>query len=288
MLIRRRKPIPSSEITDERDYLDRRFVDQTFPVTADAEYDYRVSACRSWGSSLSSSVQTRIASSLWPSCSRSSASPRRPPTTCATSSAGSAAPCDPPAPWRPVRRPPREPGAKFLVTADTLHDTIGGGHLELRAVEIAREMLAKGAKLTVVDAGDSVVGHRVEGGMVARRGIDRDLPQGLHSHSHARSAVEMRLVGDREEIDDFGFCSRSAAAQSDAAPTRRCETGTSPSRRARRRRARSARSSPMTATAAEAPWKGGWRAWRRSGRRRSSWRRPHPLPRCCSRVTRAS
>lgn len=40
---------------------------------------------------------------------------------------------------------PREPGAKLLVTARTLHDTIGGGHLELRAVEIARAMLASGA-----------------------------------------------------------------------------------------------------------------------------------------------
>jgi xanthine dehydrogenase accessory factor len=40
---------------------------------------------------------------------------------------------------------PREPGAKLLVTAGTLHDTIGGGHLELRAVEIARGMLASGA-----------------------------------------------------------------------------------------------------------------------------------------------
>lgn len=40
---------------------------------------------------------------------------------------------------------PREPGAKFLVTQRSLHDTIGGGHLELRAVEIAREMLAAGA-----------------------------------------------------------------------------------------------------------------------------------------------
>ncbi|HEX8601077.1 MAG TPA: xanthine dehydrogenase accessory protein XdhC [Pseudoduganella sp.] len=40
---------------------------------------------------------------------------------------------------------PREPGAKLLVTARTLHDTIGGGHLELRAVEIARQMLASGA-----------------------------------------------------------------------------------------------------------------------------------------------
>ncbi|HTN65734.1 MAG TPA: xanthine dehydrogenase accessory protein XdhC, partial [Burkholderiaceae bacterium] len=36
---------------------------------------------------------------------------------------------------------PREPGAKMVVTARQQFDTIGGGHLELRAVEIAREML---------------------------------------------------------------------------------------------------------------------------------------------------
>jgi xanthine dehydrogenase accessory factor len=36
---------------------------------------------------------------------------------------------------------PREPGAKMLVTQDARFDTIGGGHLELRACEIAREML---------------------------------------------------------------------------------------------------------------------------------------------------
>nr|WP_315249051.1 xanthine dehydrogenase accessory protein XdhC [uncultured Duganella sp.] len=40
---------------------------------------------------------------------------------------------------------PREPGAKMLVTARGQHDTIGGGHLELCAVELAREMLAAGA-----------------------------------------------------------------------------------------------------------------------------------------------
>lgn len=37
---------------------------------------------------------------------------------------------------------PREPGAKMIVTQDQMFDTIGGGHLEMRAVEIAREMLA--------------------------------------------------------------------------------------------------------------------------------------------------
>lgn len=40
---------------------------------------------------------------------------------------------------------PREPGAKMLVTARGQHDTIGGGHLELCAVELAREMLAVSA-----------------------------------------------------------------------------------------------------------------------------------------------
>src|SRR5437899_4828608 len=37
---------------------------------------------------------------------------------------------------------PREPGAKMVVTQDEMFDTIGGGHLEMRAAEIAREMLA--------------------------------------------------------------------------------------------------------------------------------------------------
>jgi xanthine dehydrogenase accessory factor len=40
---------------------------------------------------------------------------------------------------------PREPGAKMLVTAGAQVDTIGGGHLELCAVETAREMLVAGA-----------------------------------------------------------------------------------------------------------------------------------------------
>lgn len=36
---------------------------------------------------------------------------------------------------------PREPGAKMVVTADAQYDTIGGGHLEYRAIQIARELL---------------------------------------------------------------------------------------------------------------------------------------------------
>ncbi len=37
---------------------------------------------------------------------------------------------------------PREPGAKMLITLNGAYDTIGGGHLEMRATDIAREMLA--------------------------------------------------------------------------------------------------------------------------------------------------
>ena len=37
---------------------------------------------------------------------------------------------------------PREAGARMLVTADRLHDTIGGGHLEYAAAAAARQMLA--------------------------------------------------------------------------------------------------------------------------------------------------
>jgi xanthine dehydrogenase accessory factor len=39
---------------------------------------------------------------------------------------------------------PREPGAKMLVDTQRLRGTIGGGHLELRAGEVARAMLASG------------------------------------------------------------------------------------------------------------------------------------------------
>jgi xanthine dehydrogenase accessory factor len=39
---------------------------------------------------------------------------------------------------------PREPGAKMLVTADSFAGTIGGGHLEHRAIDMARAMLREG------------------------------------------------------------------------------------------------------------------------------------------------
>lgn len=43
---------------------------------------------------------------------------------------------------------PRNAGSKMVVCAEHIHDTIGGGHLEYKAMQIAREMLASGTRQT--------------------------------------------------------------------------------------------------------------------------------------------
>ncbi|MDH1105555.1 xanthine dehydrogenase accessory protein XdhC [Pseudomonas otitidis] len=40
---------------------------------------------------------------------------------------------------------PRNAGSKMVVTAERIYETIGGGHLEFKAMAIAREMLASGS-----------------------------------------------------------------------------------------------------------------------------------------------
>ena len=42
---------------------------------------------------------------------------------------------------------PRAPGTRMIVGADACHGTIGGGQLELRAIALARQLLADGAEL---------------------------------------------------------------------------------------------------------------------------------------------
>lgn len=42
---------------------------------------------------------------------------------------------------------PREAGAKMIVTRDAARQTIGGGHLEWRAIELAREVLREGMRV---------------------------------------------------------------------------------------------------------------------------------------------
>ncbi|OCR21875.1 molybdenum cofactor sulfurylase [Pseudomonas syringae] len=43
---------------------------------------------------------------------------------------------------------PRNAGSKMVVSVERIFDTIGGGHLEYKAMEIAREMLASGSQNT--------------------------------------------------------------------------------------------------------------------------------------------
>ncbi|AVB19678.1 MULTISPECIES: xanthine dehydrogenase accessory protein XdhC [Pseudomonas syringae group] len=43
---------------------------------------------------------------------------------------------------------PRNAGSKMVVCTERIYDTIGGGHLEYKAMEIAREMLASGTRQT--------------------------------------------------------------------------------------------------------------------------------------------
>lgn len=43
---------------------------------------------------------------------------------------------------------PRNAGSKMVVSAERMFDTIGGGHLEYKALTIAREMLASGSQQT--------------------------------------------------------------------------------------------------------------------------------------------
>jgi len=43
---------------------------------------------------------------------------------------------------------PRNAGSKMVVSAERIFDTIGGGHLEYKAMEIARELLASGNQQT--------------------------------------------------------------------------------------------------------------------------------------------
>lgn len=52
---------------------------------------------------------------------------------------------------------PRDQGTRMLVTPEAIHDTIGGGNLEHRAIAIAREMLAVDGA-----AGDAAAAPRVE------------------------------------------------------------------------------------------------------------------------------
>ncbi|MBZ9568335.1 xanthine dehydrogenase accessory protein XdhC [Modicisalibacter tunisiensis] len=47
---------------------------------------------------------------------------------------------------------PREPGAKMVITADAVHDTLGGGSFEFQVIDAARQALAHGQPGTRLEA----------------------------------------------------------------------------------------------------------------------------------------
>lgn len=47
---------------------------------------------------------------------------------------------------------PREPGAKMVITADTVYDTLGGGTFEYQVIDVARAALASGESATRLEA----------------------------------------------------------------------------------------------------------------------------------------
>lgn len=47
---------------------------------------------------------------------------------------------------------PREGGSKMIITADSTYDTIGGGHLEYKATELARNLLAQGQDVQHIES----------------------------------------------------------------------------------------------------------------------------------------
>ena len=61
---------------------------------------------------------------------------------------------------------PRPAGTRMLVTADALHGTIGGGHLEWKAMAEARRLLAETAALGLAAVADPAETHRPEASLV--------------------------------------------------------------------------------------------------------------------------
>ncbi|MBC7503180.1 MAG: xanthine dehydrogenase accessory protein XdhC [Herminiimonas sp.] len=114
---------------------------------------------------------------------------------------------------------PREPGAKMLVTAATQFDTIGGGHMEMRACEIARAMLAvhAGTVAAVRKLGRFALGPSLGqccGGVVhlafERGGDDREEFDRLADVWHAREdcwrVVALDGMAPQSLFDRAGKC----------------------------------------------------------------------------------
>ncbi|MDB5747651.1 MAG: xdhC [Massilia sp.] len=101
---------------------------------------------------------------------------------------------------------PREPGAKMLVTREGFAGTIGGGHLEHRAIDIARAMLDEGAapRLERFALGPSL--GQCCGGIahLAFEVVDRDQMALLHARRDVDTTRVLALDGGWALFDADG------------------------------------------------------------------------------------
>lgn len=119
---------------------------------------------------------------------------------------------------------PREAGAHMLVDAGRQWDTIGGGHLELRAVEIARTMLASGEarRLERFPLGPSL--GQCCGG-VAHLAFERVDGAQLATLAARRNADTWRLVAF-DGAPDLALCNADGQPLAGAGPAFELAAGT--------------------------------------------------------------
>ncbi|HZE60891.1 MAG TPA: xanthine dehydrogenase accessory protein XdhC [Burkholderiales bacterium] len=109
---------------------------------------------------------------------------------------------------------PREPGTKMIITRDRTFDTIGGGHLEYKAIEIARGMLDGGERAAlqrfvlgaslgqccggIVELLFERIGAAAAWPEIAAALVERDVPCVLVTSVEPRSSTEKRVVTAEE------------------------------------------------------------------------------------------
>ena len=96
---------------------------------------------------------------------------------------------------------PREAGAKMLVSKEGLFDTIGGGHLEMRAVEIARAMLHDGRERHIERFALGPSLGQCCGGVV-------------HLAFELADPAQFALLGERRQQDSWRLVALDGAADS--------------------------------------------------------------------------
>src|SRR4051794_30947429 len=87
---------------------------------------------------------------------------------------------------------PRESGAAMVVSADSIAGTIGGGHLEFHAIDVARAMLEQGSASRTMDLELGPLMGQCCGGSLSLSFEPVDAPLAEQLISRERALVEAR------------------------------------------------------------------------------------------------